>query len=67
MEMTLVHSLARLLAEENSVGVEDVRDGLRTDLVMFNGALKPENLNQNWGFLDILRPLLTDQGPKFRD
>jgi hypothetical protein len=53
--------LTPLTLDENSVDVEDVRDEMRTDLIMLNGALK--KLDKDWDFLEVLRPLLTDQGP----
>ncbi len=56
-------SLTPLVVDQTSVDIEDVRDGLRTDLIMLNGALK--KLDKDWDFSDVLRPLLTDQG--FRD
>jgi hypothetical protein len=40
---------------------EDVRDELRTELVLLNGALK--QLNPDLDFSDALRPLLADTGP----
>ena len=51
------------MVSENSVDVEDVRDEMRTDLIMLNGALK--QLNKDWDYSEVLRPLLTDQGPAF--
>ncbi len=56
-------SLTPLVVDENSVDLEDVRDELRTELIMMNRTLK--DLNKNWDFSDVLRPLLTDQ--VFRD
>ena len=40
---------------------EDARDELKFELAILNGALK--DLNKNWDFTDIIRPLLSDQGP----
>ncbi len=40
MEMTSAPSLAPLLADENSIDLEDVRDDLRTELIVLNGDLK---------------------------
>ena len=34
---------------------------MRTDLIMLNGALK--QLNKDWDFSEVLRPLLADHGP----
>ncbi len=39
---------------DNSIDPEDVRDDLRTELVMLNGALK--QLNPDLDFSDTLRP-----------
>ena len=55
--------LTQLTLDENSVDIEDVRNKLRTDSIMLNGALK--KLYKDWDFSDVLRPLLTDQGPAF--
>ena len=52
-------SLTPLVVSENSVDVEDVRDEMRTDLIMLNGALK--QLNKDWDYSEVLRPLLTDE------
>ena len=49
------------MVSENSVDVEDVRDEMRTDLIMLNRALK--QLNKDWDYSEVLRPLLTDQRP----
>ncbi len=40
---------------------DDARDELKFLLAILNGALK--DLNKNWDFTDIIRPLLADQGP----
>ncbi len=56
-------SLTPLTMDESSVREGDVRDEMRTELKMLNGALK--DLNNNWDFSDVLRPLLTDQGSAF--
>ncbi len=55
--------LTQLTLDENSVDIEDVRDELRTDLIMLNRALK--KLDKDLELSDVLRPLLTDQGPAF--
>ncbi len=46
---------------ENSLDPEDVRDELRTELVMLNRELK--RLDPDADFTDALRPLLADTGP----
>ena len=58
------------MVSENSVDVEDVRDEMRTDLIMLNRALK--QLNKDWDYSEVLNsPSLTDQRPlrlhKFQD
>jgi hypothetical protein len=50
-----------LLGSDNSIDPEDVRDELRTELLMLNAALK--ELNPNLDLSDALRPLLADTGP----
>jgi hypothetical protein len=39
----------------------DARNESKFQLAMLNGALK--DLNKNWDFPDIIRPLLADHGP----
>ncbi len=46
---------------ENSVDIEDVRNDVKTDLIMLNGELKA--LNSDFDLRAVLRPLLDDQGP----
>ena len=53
--------LTQLLVGEGSVDIEDVRDELRTELIMLNAELS--ELNKKWDFSAVLRPLLDDQGP----
>ena len=48
-------SLTPLVVSENSVDVEDVRDEMRTDLIMLNGALK--QLNKDWDHSEVLPEL----------
>ena len=55
-------SLTPLVVDE-TVDIEDVRDELRTILIMLNGALK--KLDKDWDFSAVLRPLLEDTGPEF--
>ena len=50
-----------LLGSDNSIDPEDVRDELRTDLLMLNAALK--KLDPTLDLSDALRPLLADTGP----
>jgi hypothetical protein len=50
-----------MLGNDSSIDPEDVRDKLKIELIVLNGALK--DLNKNWDFSDVIRPLLTDQGP----
>ena len=50
-----------MLGSDNSVDPEDVRDELRTVLVLLNRALK--QLAPDLDFSDALRPLLADTGP----
>ena len=50
-----------LVGSDNSIDPEDVRDELRTELLMLNAALK--ELNPNLDLSDALRPLLVDTGP----
>jgi hypothetical protein len=38
-----------------------VKEDLKTELVLLNAALK--KLDADWDFTDIIRPLLSDQGP----
>ena len=56
-------SLTPLTKDESSVHEEDVRDEMRTELIMLNAALT--ELNKKWDFSDVFRSLLTDQGPAF--
>ncbi len=39
------------MVSENSVDVEDVRDEMRTDMIMLNGALK--QLNKDWDYSEV--------------
>jgi hypothetical protein len=50
-----------LFEDWNSTDPDDVREELKIELIVLNGALK--DLNKNWDFMDIIRPLTTDQGP----
>ena len=54
-------ALTQLVLGEGSVDIEEVRDELRTELIMLNVNLK--RLDNGLDFSDVLRPLLTDQGP----
>jgi hypothetical protein len=49
-----------LSEDEKSIDPEDVRDELKTESIMLNGALK--DLNKNYDFWEVVRPLLADQG-----
>ncbi len=49
------------LGSDISIDPEDVRDKLRTELVLLNGALK--QLNPDLDISDALSPLLADTGP----
>ncbi len=40
---------------------DDVKDELKFKLAILNGVLKDRN--KNWDFTDIIRPLISDQGP----
>ncbi len=50
-----------MLGDENSIDPDDVRDELKFELVMLNGALK--KLDKDWDFSDIIRQLSSDPGP----
>jgi hypothetical protein len=50
-----------LLGSLGSIDPEDVRDELRTELVLLNRELK--RLDPDSDFSDALRPLLADTGP----
>jgi hypothetical protein len=50
-----------MLGSHSSIDPEDVRDELKTDLVLLNGALK--KLDPDVDFSEVLRPLLADTGP----
>ena len=50
-----------LVGSDNSIDPEDVRDELRTELLLLNGQLK--KLDPDLDFSDALRPLLADTGP----
>jgi hypothetical protein len=58
------------MGDENSIDPDDVRDELKFELVVLNGALK--KLDKDWGFSDIIRQLSSDPGaaltiiPKFK-
>ena len=49
------------LGSDNSIDPEDVRNELRTELLMLNAALK--QLDPNLDLSDAIRPLLADTGP----
>ncbi len=49
------------LGSDDSIDPEDVRDELRTNLLLVNGDLK--QLNPDLDLSDALRPLLADTGP----
>ncbi len=46
------------MGSDDSIDPEDVRDELRTELLLLNGALK--QLNPDLDLLDAVRPLLAD-------
>ncbi len=50
-----------MLGSDNSIDQEDVRDELKTELVILNGAL--QTLDPDMDFSEVLRPLLADTGP----
>jgi hypothetical protein len=50
-----------MLRSDKFIDPEDVRDELRTELVLLNRALK--QLAPDLDFSDALRPLLADTGP----
>ena len=50
-----------LLGSDTSTDPEDIRDELRTELLLLNTELK--QINPDFDFSDALRPLLADTGP----
>ena len=53
--------LTTLVDNDRSVDPDEVRDDLRIELITLNAELK--QLNKDWDFSAVLRPLLDDQGP----
>ena len=51
----------RLLVDDKSTDPEDVREELKTELLVLNVALK--NLNKDWDFSAVILPLIAEQGP----
>jgi hypothetical protein len=49
-----------MLGEDMSIDPEDVRDELRTELIVLNAVLK--DLNKNLDLADAIRPFLTGEG-----
>ena len=50
-----------LLGSDTSTDPEDIRDELRSELLLLNAELK--QINPDFDFSDALRPLLADTGP----
>ncbi len=50
-----------MFSDKNSIDLDDVRDELKFEWVVLNGALK--ELNKSWDFSDIIRQLSSDPGP----
>ena len=46
---------------DHDAAAEDAREELKFKLAILNAALK--KLDTDWDFTDIIRPLLSDQGP----
>ncbi len=53
--------LLAMLGDENSIDPDDVRDELKFELVVLNGALR--KLDKDWDFSDIISQLSSDPGP----